>query len=95
MNLKAIRWQGVDWIQLVRDKKRWRALVNTVMNLRLPHKTGNHLSDCKYLKKESVPVELDDSATWNQLDSTDFVKSNYSINLYKFCIKYLDKTYKN
>jgi hypothetical protein len=27
---------GMDWIDLAQDRDRWRALVNTVMNLRLP-----------------------------------------------------------
>jgi hypothetical protein len=26
----------MDWIDLARDKDHWRALVNTVMNLRVP-----------------------------------------------------------
>jgi hypothetical protein len=41
---KEIQCEGVDWIQLARDKDRWRALVNTMMNLRLPYKAGNFLS---------------------------------------------------
>jgi hypothetical protein len=34
MYLKEIGWGSVDWIQLAQDRERWRALVNTVMNLR-------------------------------------------------------------
>jgi hypothetical protein len=36
MDLTEIGWDGVDWIELAQDKDRWRALVNTVMNLRVP-----------------------------------------------------------
>jgi len=28
MGLKEIGWEGVDWVQLVRDRNQWRALVN-------------------------------------------------------------------
>jgi hypothetical protein len=28
-------WGGVDWIDLAQDRGRWRALVNTVMKLRV------------------------------------------------------------
>ena len=27
---------GMDWIQLAQDRQRWRALVNVVMNIRVP-----------------------------------------------------------
>jgi hypothetical protein len=36
MDLGEIGWGGVDWIGLTQDRNRWRALVNSVMNLRVP-----------------------------------------------------------
>jgi hypothetical protein len=36
IDLREIRWDGMDWIDLVQDRDQWRALVNTVMNLRVP-----------------------------------------------------------
>jgi hypothetical protein len=36
MNLRETGFGDVDWIHLAQDWDRWRALVNTVMNLRVP-----------------------------------------------------------
>jgi hypothetical protein len=36
IDLREIGWDGVDWIELAQDKDQWRALVNTVINLRVP-----------------------------------------------------------
>jgi hypothetical protein len=36
MNLWEIGFGDVDWIHWAQDRERWRALVNTVMNLRVP-----------------------------------------------------------
>jgi hypothetical protein len=36
MDLRMIGWDGVDWIDLAQDRDQWRALVNTIMNLRVP-----------------------------------------------------------
>jgi hypothetical protein len=33
---REIGWKGVNWIHLAQDKDRWRALVNTVINLQVP-----------------------------------------------------------
>jgi serine/threonine protein kinase HipA of HipAB toxin-antitoxin module len=33
MDLREIDWGSVDWIKLAQDRDRWRAVVNTVMNL--------------------------------------------------------------
>jgi hypothetical protein len=35
MDLRETGWGSVELIQLVQDRDQWRALVNTVMNLRV------------------------------------------------------------
>jgi hypothetical protein len=36
MDLQEMGWEGVDWIDMAQDRDRWRALVNAIMNLRVP-----------------------------------------------------------
>jgi hypothetical protein len=36
MDLVEVGWGDVDWIGLVKDRNGWRALVNSVLNLRVP-----------------------------------------------------------
>jgi hypothetical protein len=36
MDLGEIGWDGVDWVDQAQDRDQWRALMNTVMNLRVP-----------------------------------------------------------
>jgi hypothetical protein len=36
IDMKEIRWDGVDWIDLAQDRDQWRALVYTMMNLWVP-----------------------------------------------------------
>jgi hypothetical protein len=36
MDLGELGWGDVDWVGLAQDRNRWRALVNSVLNLRVP-----------------------------------------------------------
>jgi hypothetical protein len=36
MDLREIGRDGVDWIDMAQDRNQWRALVNTVLKLRVP-----------------------------------------------------------
>jgi hypothetical protein len=35
MDLREM-WDGMDWIDISQDSYQWRALVNTIMNIRVP-----------------------------------------------------------
>jgi hypothetical protein len=36
MELGEVGWSDVDWVGLAQDRDRWRALVNSVLNLQVP-----------------------------------------------------------
>jgi hypothetical protein len=40
MDLREMGWGGMDWI----DRDKWRALMNKVMNLRVPKNAGKLMS---------------------------------------------------
>ena len=41
MDLREMGCGGMDWIDVAQDRDRWRALMNVVMNLRVPYNVGN------------------------------------------------------
>jgi hypothetical protein len=45
MDLGEVGWGDVDWIGLGQDRNRWRALVNSVLNFRVPRNPGKLSSD--------------------------------------------------
>jgi hypothetical protein len=36
MDLSEVGWDGVDWIDMAQNRDQWRALLNTVLNIRVP-----------------------------------------------------------
>ena len=40
MDIREVEWRGTDWLDLAHDRERRRALVNRVMNRRVPWRAG-------------------------------------------------------
>jgi hypothetical protein len=57
MDLGEVGWGDVNWIGLAQDRNRWRALVNSVLNLRVPRSAGK-LSSGLTSSGLSISVQL-------------------------------------
>jgi hypothetical protein len=44
MDLQEVEWRGVDWTDLAQDREKCWALVNAVINLRVPESAVNFLT---------------------------------------------------
>jgi len=44
MDLRETAWESVDWTHMDQNIDEWRAVVNTIMNPRVPYKAWNVLS---------------------------------------------------
>jgi hypothetical protein len=54
MDFLEIGVSVVDWIGLAQDRYRWRVLVNSVMNLRVPYNSGNYREDAQVVASRAV-----------------------------------------
>jgi hypothetical protein len=57
IDLREVGWSDVDWIGLPQDRGRWRALVNSVLNLRVPYNAGK-LSSVQTTRDLSSSAQL-------------------------------------
>jgi hypothetical protein len=54
MDLLEIGLNVVDWIGLAQDRYRWRALVNSIMNLWVPYNAGNYQMAAQLVASQAV-----------------------------------------
>jgi hypothetical protein len=58
MKLREIGWDGIVWIDLAQDRDQCKALVNTVMNIRVPKNAGKFFRERENIFEKSETLIL-------------------------------------
>jgi hypothetical protein len=93
MDLREIGWDGMDWIDLAQDRYQWRALVNTVMNLRVSYNFGKFLSSCTTggFSRRAQLREVSYLFVYFKTNASELPKnSHFYISSILICTNYLD-----
>jgi hypothetical protein len=76
-----VGWDDVDWIGLAQDRNRWKAVVNSVLNLRVPRNAGK-------LSSGLASSDLSSSAQLHRVSQLFLLphKCNYEIFINEKCL---------
>ena len=69
---------GIDWIEMTQDSERWRALMNAVMNFRVPYNVGNFLTSLE-------PISFARRTLPRGASKSKMTLNVEKINIIKFC----------
>jgi hypothetical protein len=76
MDLGEVGWSDVDWIGLAKDRNRWRAVVNSIMNPRVPYNVGSPSRGCTTDGLSSCAQPHRVGSVMAMVSSCDFITSS-------------------